>query len=454
MIAPNAQSGAINALFFRIDAPGNTGHKESMAGTYKKDLQYAKFSAYGFLKNLKLFEPFLVLFLLEKGLSFTLIGTLYAYREIMTNVLEVPTGVIADAMGRRRTMVQSFLAYIISFLIFYYATGFWLLLLGMTFFAFGEAFRGGTHKAMIFEYLKMKGWQDQKVDYYGHTRSWSQRGSAVSSLIAAAIVFISGRYDMIFLVSTLPYIANLFLMLSYPQELDGEIHAAGSIRQSFVTVWQSFKMSLAGREVFRATTNVCIYDGFYNAIKDFLQPIVKSLALGLPVLVFLKDKQRSAVLLGLVYFCIYLMTSQASRRAGDFAARFATLARPLNLTMLAGFVLGGVCGLSYLFGFNLAAIILFTGIFIIQNLRSPMSVTYVSDTVPCEILATSLSVRSLVTALYTAVMAFVIGVMADHLGLGPALTILSLGLIALAPLYVVKIHAHPKTCTDVPDIDR
>ena len=40
----------------------------------------------------------------------------------MTNLLEVPTGIIADALGRRRTMVQSFLAYIISFLIFYYAS--------------------------------------------------------------------------------------------------------------------------------------------------------------------------------------------------------------------------------------------------------------------------------------------------------------------------------------------
>ena len=47
-------------------------------------------------------------------------------------------------------MIQSFMAYIISFLIFYLASGFWLMMLAMTSFAFGEAFRGGTHKAMIF----------------------------------------------------------------------------------------------------------------------------------------------------------------------------------------------------------------------------------------------------------------------------------------------------------------
>jgi len=409
-----------------------------MAGKYKKDFQYVKFSAYGFLKNLKLFEPFLVLFLLDKGLSFTLIGTLYAYREIMSSLLEVPTGVIADAIGRRRTMVQSFLAYILSFLIFYFASSFWILLLGMTSFAFGEAFRGGTHKAMIFEYLRMNGWQDQKVDYYGHTRAWSQRGSAVSSLIAAAIVFWSGRYDIVFLVSTLPYVLNLFLMLSYPEELDQEIISHGNVKENFISVWNSLVPTFKGQGAFRATTNVCIYDGFYNATKDFLQPIVKSLALSLPLLVVLQAKQRSAVLVGIVYFFIYLMTSWASRRSGAFAARFSTLTTPLNMTMLGGFGIGVLCGLAYYFGYNLAAVVLFTVIFVIQNLRSPMSVTYVSDTVPREILATSLSVRSLVTALYTAVLAFALGLLADHFGLGPALVLISLGLAAFSPLYLVS----------------
>jgi len=424
-----------------------------MAGQYKKDIQYAKFSAYGFLKNLKLFEPFLILFLLEKNMTFTLIGTLYAYREIMTNLLEVPTGIIADAFGRRRTMVQSFLAYIISFLIFYYASTYWLFMLGMTFFAFGEAFRGGTHKAMIFEYLRMKGWQDQRVDYYGHTRSWSQNGSAISALIAAGIVFASGRYDVIFLVSTLPYVLNLFLMLSYPQELDGKIHKGGSIKESFVMIGQSLKITFMDSGALRATTNVCIYDGFYNAVKDFLQPIIKSLALALPLIAFLQEKQRSAILVGIVYFCIYLMTSHASRRSGAFAMRFTTLTTPLNLTMLTGFGLGILCGLTYLFGYNLAAVVLFTGIFILQNLRSPMSVTYVCDTVPYEILATSLSVRSLVTAFYTAIMAFAIGFLADHLGLGHALMILALGLTVLSPLYLVKTAKSTLSCENTDRLD-
>ena len=37
---------------------------------FRKDLQYYKFCLYGFLKNLRFFEAFLILFFLEGGLSF------------------------------------------------------------------------------------------------------------------------------------------------------------------------------------------------------------------------------------------------------------------------------------------------------------------------------------------------------------------------------------------------
>ena len=69
---------------------------------FKKDLQFYKFSLYGFLKNLRFFEPFLYLFFLEKGLNFLQIGTLITIREITRNVLEIPAGVLADSFGRRR----------------------------------------------------------------------------------------------------------------------------------------------------------------------------------------------------------------------------------------------------------------------------------------------------------------------------------------------------------------
>ncbi|MFW5777052.1 MAG: hypothetical protein ACOCZB_07175 [Spirochaetota bacterium] len=54
--------------------------------------------------------------------------------------------------------------------------------MAMLLFSFGEAFRTGTHKAMIFTYLRLRGFDAHGNDYYGHTRAWSQTGSAVSAL--------------------------------------------------------------------------------------------------------------------------------------------------------------------------------------------------------------------------------------------------------------------------------
>ena len=88
---------------------------------FDRDLQYYKFCAYGFLKDLRFFEPFLLLLFLDKGLSYLQVGSLYALREVMINIVEIPSGIMADAMGRRRTMIMSFLAYIVSFGLFFFS---------------------------------------------------------------------------------------------------------------------------------------------------------------------------------------------------------------------------------------------------------------------------------------------------------------------------------------------
>ena len=111
-----------------------------MSVTFQKDKQYFKFCAYGFFKNLRFFEPFLLLFFLSKGLSFLEIGTLYAIQEITINIFEIPTGVLADSMGRRRTMISAFVFYIISFLVFYFSTSYLMFVVAILFYAYGDAF--------------------------------------------------------------------------------------------------------------------------------------------------------------------------------------------------------------------------------------------------------------------------------------------------------------------------
>ena len=67
-----------------------------------------RFSLYGFLKNQQYYDPFMILAFRQMGLSFFMIGLLVAFREVIINLMEIPSGAIADLFGRRKSMILSF----------------------------------------------------------------------------------------------------------------------------------------------------------------------------------------------------------------------------------------------------------------------------------------------------------------------------------------------------------
>ena len=203
-----------------------------------------RFSLYGFLKNQRYFEPFIILFFLQQGLSFTEIGFLIAFREIFINLMEIPSGAVADLFGRRRSMMLSFSAYIVSFAIFGFSGAYWQFYIAMFFFAIGEAFRTGTHKAMIFTWLRIQDRIDEKTQVYGYTRSWAKIGSGVSTIIAVALVFIARDYSWVFFVAIIPYLAGLINFFWYPKELEGQQEESADFRSVIRHLWECLKKSL------------------------------------------------------------------------------------------------------------------------------------------------------------------------------------------------------------------
>lgn len=407
---------------------------------FNKDIQYYRFCLYGFLKNLEFFEAFQILFLLENGLTFLQIGILYSIREITRNIFEIPAGILSDSLGRRKTLMFSFGFYIISFLIFYFSMSYQVFVGAMMFYSLGDAFRTGTHKAMIFDYLKIKGWTDQKVYYYGHTRSWSQIGSAFSAVIAAGLIFYSGGFRIIYLYSTVPYFLDLLLIASYPKALDGEMAIFDKTRilKNFKKVFNDFLFAIVNWKVLKSLINLSSHTGFYSAMKDYLQPVLQMLALSLPVLISYKETQRTSLIVGGVYFIVFLLTSFSARHAGAFSNRFKSLVIPLNLTLIVGLTMGVLSGFMYLQNLLVFSVIFYVGIYVIENLRKPIGIAYVTENIDHHILATVLSAESQVHALIAAICAPLIGFFADRYGLGYAITGISGLMILLSPVYFVR----------------
>ena len=412
--------------------------------SFRKDLQYRKFSLYGFLKNLQFFDPFLILFFREMGISFFEIGILYSIREIITNVTELPTGVVADTLGRRSAMIFAFLCYIASFLIFYLFPVYYMYIAAMVLFAFGESFRSGTHKAMIMEYLKANTMTQHKVAYYGHTRSWSQIGSAVSALISGLLVFFTGSFRSVFLWSIIPYIGGMLLIISYPKELDFSCDD-GACEEDEKRGWKDVKKTVAdfltlfkSAAVRKALVNSSLFDAVFKSVKDYVQPILKNLALSLPLLAALEGNQRVAVVSAVIYFILYMSTSYASSHASGFHSIFKSEVSGLNITFAVGVLIVAAIAAALIVGLELAAVIIFIVFYLLENLRRPATLGYISDQIKGSVMATGLSGESQLKTLFVAVISPLFGIAADSLGLGYALLFLAIIPAVLFPFVRLK----------------
>ncbi|RKZ30718.1 MFS transporter [bacterium] len=379
-----------------------------------------KFCAYGFLKNLRFFEPFLYLFFLARGLNFFQIGLLISIREITVYVLEIPTGVVADLIGKRRSMIAVFVSYIVSFVIFYFGHSFYIFIPAFVLFGLGEALRSGTHKAIIFDWLETQGLGDKKSKYYGITRSWSKLGSALNAILAGALVFFRGNYEIVFLASIIPYIGDLLLMISYPRTIDRKL-PKGFLKRLWQDTLPLVKDIFTNFKQIKYLTvgvvNNAFYNGTFKATKDYLQPILKSYVLLLPVFLSTGETQRAALIIGAAYFIIELAGSAASRNAHRIEGLFGKRNRAINLSYWITMLI--FAGATAFIHFKIFApiILLFLIYYILQNCRYTSLVSYVADYTPPEHRSTVLSVQAQLRALFVVVMAPIYGFVADRIGL-------------------------------------
>jgi len=374
-----------------------------------------RFALYGFLKNQQYYEPFLVLAFLEKGLSFLEIGLLISFREICVNIMEVPSGAVADLYGRRKAMMLSFTAYIVSFAIFGFSKVLWQLFIAMSFFAIGEAFRTGTHKAMIFTYLHMEGRIHEKTKVYGYTRSWSKIGSAVSVILAAVFVMASSNYSSIFYFSIIPYVIGLINFAGYPEELDGKLSDRVSLKGVLKHLWESISASVKQERLRRLILESMGFGGFFKASKDYLQPILKSVALALPVGLMLDDTQRSAVLVGAVYFVLHVISAYASRRSHRICEYAGDEERAAHYLWGASFILYAM--LLPLLYFKIYALVIlgFIIFYILHNFWQPIMISRFEEYASGTRGATVLSIESQARSISTMIIAPVLGFAVDYL---------------------------------------
>ncbi len=406
-------------------------HMGSTNLTYKvidKDVLIKKFSLYGLLKNLKFFEPYLLIYLTGNDLTLLQIGFLFSIREIIINVFEIPSGIIADYFGRKKELYACFLFYILSFIMFFLSSGFAGAALAMVFFGLGEAFRSGSHKAMIYSYLEQRSWEKYKTYVYGKTRSASLVGSAISSALGIVIILNVPNSGYIFLASTIPYIIDFFLVLSYPKSLDkGEEVEHMKFKQLMVAMKNNF---LSNKPLQKLLVANGVFEAVLSSMKDYIQPILSTLIIGTGLVVFanISAEDNLSILLGLMYTILNILSS--------FASKYSFRVKD---------TLGGRKSLNYLYllfiltlvvlGFTIQNTVLVCALFVLvnfwQNVRKPIFIDVIDDNMDKSQRATVLSVSAQLKSLFIIVLAPLGGYLADTFGMN--VLMISFAVLMLIP---------------------
>ncbi|MCK5786700.1 MAG: MFS transporter [Candidatus Sabulitectum sp.] len=376
-----------------------------------------RFSLYGFLKNQKYYEPFLLLVFLEKGLSFFQIGLLIAFREFAVTLMEIPSGALADSHGRRLCMAGSMAGYIVSFVVFGFSSSFLLLFIAMFFFAAGDAFRTGTHKAMIFKWLENQGRLGEKTKVYGITRSWSKTGTALSSIIAAALVWRTGTFSTVFLFCIPPYLINLVNLLTYPKDLEGEERGGKSLRETLGMM----KASVVEAVKFRPLRNLMVetmgFQGMHKVTGDYIQPVIRTIAISIPLLAGLQGDRGSATLAGGVYFVLAVLGIFGSRFSHRLVAKAGSERRSATILWYVDILSYAALIPMLIAGWYIGAVVVFVILELIQNLWRPMQVSRFDHVSSSNRRATVLSIESQSKSLSAMIYAPVLGLLVDNFGL-------------------------------------
>jgi len=403
----------------------------------KKDRQIFKFSMYGLLKNLKFFEPYLIIFLLGIGYKLFEIGILYSIREIIVYIFEIPSGIIADNYGKKRELMVCFIFYIISFSLLFISSNFYILIIAFVFYGLGDAFRSGTHKAMIYSYLERKNWFMHKTYVYGRTRSFSLLGSSISAFISIIFVLNIPSLRWVFLLSILPYILDFILISSYPNYLDERRKNDFNFKYFFTESISSLKSIFLNKKLRNVLFSSSIYDAIFKLIKDYIQPILNILLISSIINESLNLDRILKIYLGIIYGIFYIFSSIASKNVYRISNKISS-SKLMNISFDIMGILSFILFIFIKFKLTYLIILVFFLLYILKDSRRPIFVDVCGDIIKKNERATVMSVDSQIKSILVIILAPVFGFISDALNIEILFLIISVFMIILNRFLIIK----------------
>ncbi|MFF5114540.1 MFS transporter [Streptosporangium sp. NPDC000509] len=171
---------------------------------------------YAFLDEFVLFYPFYALLFVDTGLSTAEISSLLAIWSVTSVVLEVPSGVWADAVSRRALLALAPLLAAAGFLLWVAAPSYWVFAAGFVLWGASGALQSGALEALVYTELDRLGATGRYAAVIGRARAIGT-GAVMLSMAVAAPVFAVGGYPLVAAGSVLACVLAAVAALAFPE---------------------------------------------------------------------------------------------------------------------------------------------------------------------------------------------------------------------------------------------
>lgn len=392
------------------------------------------FYLFRLLSTSYLWVPISQAFAWSRGLSlveYMLLNTVYCAVVILT---EVPTGAIADRVGRRATMAGGALAMVAACLTFAVSAGFTGFAVATALAALSMTLCSGADSAYLFDLLHDYGRGHEYPRREGTASAWHQGGQALAFLCGGLL----GAHNLVLPYLATAGVASLAFFIALFMREGGRPPPRSLLPREYIAhTRDAFRLVASRRPLVWVIGYSSVVFVLLRATEHVYQP-------------YLRASGWSVAETGVIYAGVYLV-------AAGVAHNFAALRRWLSESVLLWALLGTLIVTFLILG-NIAgplALVVMT----IQNgangLYSPLVKLLLQREIPdSQKRATVLSVESMMRRLAYGLFSPVIGFLMDRYGPGAGLTICGLfglfGMVALAPRLRVHVPTPAPVVSEVP----
>ncbi|HPE69078.1 MAG TPA: MFS transporter [Thermotogota bacterium] len=232
-----------------------------------------------FLGSVQLTQGFWMIFLAARGMSLAQIGILEGLFHVTSLAMEVPTGAIADLLGRKISRTLARLCAIISPVLMLTGTGFWWYALSLFFSALSYNLESGAGEALVYDSLKALKRETHYIKVIGYQEALYQLGTVVSLLLGGWIAqqsYVLG-YSLTIVLCAVVFLYS-FTFSEPPVFV--EKRESPSFRGFFRHTLQSFQTLCKNKAVAFLTIYTQVLLAFCTTLFFYLQNYWKGIGIG------------------------------------------------------------------------------------------------------------------------------------------------------------------------------